>query len=72
MLTPHEARLLASLRRAGGPIDRRGLAARTALPPAHVGRLLADLEWRGLVVVLRAAGGRAAMLTPRGQGVATA
>jgi hypothetical protein len=29
-------------------------------------RLLADLEWRGLIVVMRASGGVVAMLTPRG------
>ena len=63
MLTPEEARLLSRLRTARGPLDERQLAD---FPAPVRNRLLADLEWRGLIVVLRSAGGVVAMLTPRG------
>jgi hypothetical protein len=63
MLTPEESRLLSRLRTARGPLDERQLAD---FPTRVRDRLLADLEWQGLIVVLRAAGGTVAMLTPRG------
>lgn len=72
MLTPQESRLLTTLRRAGGPLDEQGLRARVSLPPAHLRRVLTELEWRGLVVVLQSSGGAVAMLTPRGQQAAAA
>ena len=64
MLTFEESRLLARLRSAGGPLEERQL---TDFPAPLRDRVLADLEWRGLVVVLRAAGGGVAFLTPRGR-----
>jgi uncharacterized membrane protein len=71
MLTPQESRLLTSLCRAGGTLEEQRLCSMANLSTAHLSRLLADLEWRGLVVVLRAAsGGLMALVTPRGQELA--
>jgi uncharacterized membrane protein len=72
MLTPHETRLLASLRRAGGTLEEQRLCSASNLSATYVNRILADLEWRGLVVVLRATDGLVALLTPRGNALATA
>jgi len=63
MLTVEEVRLLARLRTACGPLHEGQLAD---FPVTVRDRLLADLEWRGLIVVLHSAGGTIAMLTPRG------
>ena len=70
MLSPQESRLLASLRRAGGPIDQTVLSSLAGLPSSHLSRVLADLEWRGLVVVMRAAGNFVALITPQGRELA--
>jgi hypothetical protein len=64
MLTLEESRLLARLRSAGGPLEERQF---TDFPAPLLGRVLADLEWRGLVVVLRGGDGGVALLTPRGR-----
>jgi hypothetical protein len=66
MLSPQESTLLKSLRKAGGPLDGLRLSSLANLRDDHLGRLLADIEWRGLVVVMKAAGGIVAMLTPQG------
>jgi hypothetical protein len=70
VLSPQEVRLLRGLR--NGPLDDDRLCRLAALPPDHTGRILADMEWRGLVVVLNAAGKLVAMLTPQGQRIAPA
>ena len=69
MLTPHESRLLVSLRRAGGTLEEQRLCSASNLSATHLNRLLADLEWRGFVVVMQAADGLVALLTPRGHAV---